>query len=184
MWLNYELLSTEERYKDPNVIYVWVITHLLAIVTVYLLTREEKEVSLDWYQDVKDFHEAMDLYIGYIPSIPSADEKKLRQSLHQEEFDELKIAMHLDDMVGIADGLADLIYVLNGTAVSYGIDLRPIWDLVQESNMKKLEGPIRLDGKRLKPEGWLPPDIKGEIERQRYAAKALAGTKAGTEPGS
>jgi predicted HAD superfamily Cof-like phosphohydrolase len=27
--------------------------------------------------------------------------------------------------------------------------------------MEKLDGPIRADGKKLKPEGWKPPDIQG-----------------------
>lgn len=33
--------------------------------------------------------------------------------------------------------------------------------------MDKLHGPIREDGKRLKPEGWRAPDIEGLIKEQQ-----------------
>lgn len=31
--------------------------------------------------------------------------------------------------------------------------------------MLDADGPVREDGKRLKPDGWTPPDIKGVLER-------------------
>ncbi len=37
------------------------------------------------------------------------------------------------------------------------------WDEVHRSNMAKVGGPIRGDGKRLKPEGWTPPDVAGVL---------------------
>lgn len=83
-----------------------------------------------------------------------------------EELDETLQAMCRDDLPAIADGLADLIYVALGTAIAYGIDLRPVWSAVHAANMAKIGGPTREDGKVLKPEGWQPPDIKGILERQ------------------
>ena len=70
------------------------------------------------------------------------------------------IAMGQGDLVEIADGLADLIYVLIGTSIAYGIDLEPIWDEVHKTNMAKVGGGVRGDGKILKPEGWEPPEIE------------------------
>jgi len=71
-----------------------------------------------------------------------------------------------EDLVEIADGIGDVIYVLLGTAVSYGIDLRPIFDAIHDSNMKKVGGCTRDDGKIMKPEGWVPPDIEGILAAQ------------------
>ena len=59
--------------------------------------------------------------------------------------------------------MADIIYIVCGTAASYGIPLNKVFDEVHRSNMAKLvDGkPIRReDGKILKPEGWTAPDIK------------------------
>ena len=74
-------------------------------------------------------------------------------------------------MADVADGIADLIYVLLGRAIAYGIDLRPVWDEVQRANMSKEGGGKRADGKILKPPGWRAPDINGVIARQENAAQ-------------
>ncbi|NIQ95452.1 MAG: nucleoside triphosphate pyrophosphohydrolase family protein, partial [Desulfuromonadales bacterium] len=39
-----------------------------------------------------------------------------------------------------ADALADLIYVAIGAAITYGIDLRPVWEEVHRTNMAKMGG--------------------------------------------
>ena len=103
----------------------------------------------------------------------------LRRRLHREEVDETDDAIVLalsvrtmdpeiaaNYLADIADGIVDAIYVLLGTAVCYGIDIQPIWDIVHEANMKKTGGGKRIDGKVLKPHGWVPPDVKREILRQ------------------
>jgi predicted HAD superfamily Cof-like phosphohydrolase len=41
-----------------------------------------------------------------------------------------------------------------------GCDLDPFFREVHRTNMAKVGGPIRADGKRLKPEGWQPPRIR------------------------
>lgn len=58
--------------------------------------------------------------------------------------------------VGVA--LIGLTSVILHTAVAWGVPLRPFWDEVQRANMAKVGGPIRADGKRLKPPGWVGPD--------------------------
>lgn len=45
-----------------------------------------------------------------------------------------------------------------------GVDLLPFFMEVQRANMAKKDGPIREDGKRLKPPGWQPPQIATMIE--------------------
>lgn len=63
------------------------------------------------------------------------------------------------------DALCDLLYVTYGAAVEMGIDLESCFELVHEANLRKVPGPVREDGKKLKPEGWMPPDIEGELAR-------------------
>lgn len=60
---------------------------------------------------------------------------------------------------GMIDALCDLLYVTYGAAVAMGIDLDPFWEAVHTSNQSKITGPVREDGKRMKPAGWKPPDI-------------------------
>lgn len=77
------------------------------------------------------------------------------------------------DLVEIADGACDQIYVSVGGAIAMGLDLAPIWELVQNANMAKF-GPgsyKREDGKQMKPQGWQSPNasIGNEIERQKYS---------------
>lgn len=63
------------------------------------------------------------------------------------------------DTVGAIDALADLEYVLVGAADTWGIDLEPYFDEVHRSNMTKVGGPVREDGKRLKPDTYEAPNL-------------------------
>jgi len=123
--------------------------------------------QLDWYQDIRDLHieVLMDNHDRH-PHIPTEKYKKLRTSLISEEVNETLKAIEEDDLVEIADGIVDSIVVLLGTAVTYGIDVRPIWDEVHKTNMAKKDGPVREDGKKLKPEGWVAPNIKKILDEQ------------------
>lgn len=126
-------------------------------------------MSLDWYQDIKDFHKNVMLdRFDPRPHIPEEKYKKLRETLIKEEVKETLIALENDDLIEIADGIVDSIVVLLGTAVTYGIDMRSIWDEVHKTNMAKADGEMRADGKRLKPDNWVPPNIKDLIDEQIY----------------
>jgi predicted HAD superfamily Cof-like phosphohydrolase len=61
--------------------------------------------------------------------------------------------------VEAVDGLCDLIYVTMGLGVEAGFSLAPFFAEVHHSNMTKVGGPVREDGKGLKPESWQPPRI-------------------------
>ena len=70
------------------------------------------------------------------------------------------------DLVGTADALADLIYVIYGYALELGIPLSTVLQEVHSSNMSKLDPttgqPIyREDGKVLKGSNFREPDIGG-----------------------
>lgn len=102
------------------------------------------------------------------PEIPDPETVYLRNDLHTEEFDELCEAMAAGDMTEIADGIGDLIWVLLGTAVRFGIDMTPVWEAIRQTNMAKF-GPgarRRADGKLLKPADWIAPDIEGILRAQ------------------
>lgn len=92
-------------------------------------------------QQVKAFNEAFGQTVNTQPRIPSIDDIKLRILLMQEELlgeGELAESMENQDLVGVADGIADLLYVTFGAAVIFGIDIEPIFDEVHRSNMSKL----------------------------------------------
>lgn len=117
-------------------------------------------------QDVKEFHEQFRITVETYPIIATKLEQMLRVRVITEETDELLVALLNEDMVKIADGIADAIYVIIGTAVTYGIDIEPIWDEVHRTNMAKVGGGVREDGKILKPVGWEPPKIKELLDAQ------------------
>lgn len=119
----------------------------------------------DAWIDVAEFHAACDIPILPAPSLISPERTELRRKLTIEEHEETISAMDRGDLVGIADGIADTIYIAIGNALEYGIPLDKVWDAVQRSNMAKVDpetGKVkrREDGKVLKPDGWTPPDIE------------------------
>lgn len=63
-------------------------------------------------------------------------------------------------LVELADAIADLKYVLEGTNLAFGINGDEVWSEVHLTNMAKVDGPVTPEGKRLKPPGWKPPDIE------------------------
>lgn len=88
---------------------------------------------------------------------------KLYKKLVDEEYQELITAFDRDDVVGIADGAADLIWVILGMCNAAGINIAPVWAEVTSSNMSKtVDGKVirREDGKILKPETYFPPNIR------------------------
>lgn len=132
-------------------------------------------MSIDWSDDVLAFHRKFDCYLQPRPGIPTEGIPALRIRLCNEEWTEFLIGMAEGDLPAIADGAIDLIYVLIGTLLSCGIDPRPIWDEVQRTNMAKVGGATRADGKILKPEGWAPPDIARLLREQPPLPTALFG---------
>lgn len=115
-------------------------------------------------EQVAEFHRAYELPLRLTPTPEVGQrEAELRQRLIEEEVAELRAAAERSDLVGVADGLADIVYVAYGTAHVYGIDLDAVLAEVHSSNMTKLGSdgrPVRRDdGKILKGPGYRPPDI-------------------------
>jgi len=122
----------------------------------------------DWQKDVLDFHTKFKCIVGDKPQFSDEKTMKLRLALINEEIDELTEAYKDKDLSSFIDAIADSIYVLLGTAISVGVDLKPIWDEVQKTNMAKVPGNSRKDGKVLKPENWTPPDIDTLLKEQGW----------------
>lgn len=65
------------------------------------------------------------------------DQRALRAHLILEECGELLRAMQHGNLVETLDGMADLIYVVCGTAAQFGLPLSEAFRRVHESNMTK-----------------------------------------------
>ena len=127
-----------------------------------------------YQQDVEDFHRACDLPVGEYIQTLSPERTELRRRLIKEESKEMRDELKRNNITGIIDGACDTIVVVLGTLVEMGVDLDPFWDEVHRTNMAKKDGPVREDGKKLKPEGWLPPDLKRVLKDQLTNEKETA----------
>ena len=63
---------------------------------------------------------------------------ELRMNLILEEVQELQEAHNNNDFPEIIDAMADILYVVYGMGVSYGVNLDKAFDMVHRSNMSKL----------------------------------------------
>ena len=96
---------------------------------------------------------------------PTRESAQLRQKLIMEEAGEVFEELERDviNKVALTKELADLLYVVHGTAVAFGLPLEPAFVRVHESNMSKFgdDGkPIyREDGKVLKGPNYHKPDL-------------------------
>ncbi len=117
---------------------------------------------------VQAFHEKYGCLTKYKPTMPDASVLLLRARLIVEEAAEFMSAASNQDIVEMADALADLLYVTYGTAVVMGIDMEPISDEVQRSNMTKDGGGQDAGGKIMKGPDFSKPNIAWELEEQGY----------------
>ena len=71
-----------------------------------------------------------------------------------------------------ADAMVDAWYYMLNVSAKHGMNLSELFKVVHKANMDKKDlvtGRFirrESDGKIVKPEGWRPPDIEGEIKRQ------------------
>jgi predicted HAD superfamily Cof-like phosphohydrolase len=80
------------------------------------------------FDQVAEFHRAFGLPLFEEQTPADAKLSELRIRLLKEEYDELKKAVEEKDLVEIADALADMTYIICGTAHSYGITLNNGWE--------------------------------------------------------
>jgi predicted HAD superfamily Cof-like phosphohydrolase len=117
------------------------------------------------------FHKTYGLSIEKAPTSDILKETiLLRHRLMEEEnLEYLEAAMN-GDMIGVADALGDMLYILCGTILSHGMQdkIEAVFEKIQKSNMSKLGAdgkPIyREDGKVIKGPNYFPPDIESVFD--------------------
>ena len=120
------------------------------------------------FELVEDFMRAFGQTVETEPCLPDKSIQELRIDLIAEELQELEDAVRDGDLIGVADALTDLLYVVYGAGHAFGIDLDSCFEEVHSSNMSKLgtDGkPIyREDGKVLKGPNFREPDLATVLE--------------------
>jgi predicted HAD superfamily Cof-like phosphohydrolase len=117
---------------------------------------------------LRESHRAWRLPMHDSPTLDvSSDVREIRCALIEEEAAEFREALEAGDLVEVADAIADLLYVVYGAAVTFGIPIDEVFSEVHRSNMTKLGAdgvPIyREDGKVLKGPSFEPPDVLGVL---------------------
>jgi NTP pyrophosphatase (non-canonical NTP hydrolase)/ADP-ribose pyrophosphatase YjhB (NUDIX family) len=117
----------EAQIQSGEVLVLDVVRHALAIPAA---ARRASEM-------VREFHRVFDGPVAAVAN-PRPAEWENRISFLQEEFDEYVEAARAGDLAALADALADMVYVIHGTALAYGIPLDEVLAEVHRSNMSKL----------------------------------------------
>jgi predicted HAD superfamily Cof-like phosphohydrolase len=101
----------------------------------------------------------------------NTDQFTMYCGLIAEEMQELAVALADADDVEALDALIDILVVTIGAIHSMGADAEGAWKEVMRTNFAKIDketGKVRKreDGKVLKPTGWVPPELKGYLEKK------------------
>jgi len=119
---------------------------------------------------VAEFHQAAGHPVRKEPTIDIPfKEQSLRYNLIKEELEEYLQAIADADLVAVADALTDILYVVIGSFLTFGLDPGPLMEEVHRSNMTKF-GPghsKRADGKLIKSPLYEAPDIARVIRELR-----------------
>lgn len=96
---------------------------------------------------------------------PSKENYNMYLDLIREETDELEEAIQDSDKVEQLDALIDILVVTMGAIRAAGWDGEGAWKEVMKTNFAKIDpdtGKVRKreDGKVLKPEGWVAPQLE------------------------
>lgn len=105
---------------------------------------------------VAEFHHHVGARIRSSPGLGGPGDLQ-RCAFIEEEAQELRDAVSANDLTGVADALADLVYVVYGAALHFGVDLDAAVREVHRSNMTKTPAG---DGKAVKGPAYSPPDLK------------------------
>lgn len=117
--------------------------------------------AIDLVDMVRQFHAKVGQIDAAAPDI--SEHRELRISLITEEFRELREALEANDISGVAHELADVLYVVIGSALQWGIPIERVFGEVHRSNMTKEGDAKRADGKILKGPNYSPPNISAVL---------------------
>lgn len=93
--------------------------------------------STNYYALVFEFMRKHKQFASRYPHDIPEEVRELRKRLLREELEELIEAMDAGNIYLIADGIADLLYVAFGAAITYGLPIDSIFTEVHLSNMTK-----------------------------------------------
>ncbi len=91
---------------------------------------------------VEKFNKAFGIKVdGEMIANLGEEKNKFRFDLMKEENEEYLEAANNNDLHEVADALGDMLYILCGTMLEYGLEgkIKNIFDEVQKSNMSKLD---------------------------------------------
>ena len=108
---------------------------------LYLKRRSRRNNLQNLTHKVESFNRAFNLPIRIKPQLIKQEEYELQYNLLREELGEYGDACVTNDLVGIADAIGDMLYVLLGMAIRHGLQdhLEAMFKEIHESNMSKLE---------------------------------------------
>jgi len=119
------------------------------------------------FDDVKEWHEKMNFRSVLDYRIDTVDRVWTgRIRLITEELAELAESIAKHEWVEFADALADLTWVVLGTAVEFHIPFNEVWQEVKRSNFTKIGGKPDSGGKIIKPMGYNPPNIDAILNKK------------------
>jgi predicted HAD superfamily Cof-like phosphohydrolase len=117
---------------------------------------------MSYFDCVRQFHKKVLDIEDTKPTLEPPVTLDQRVKFMEEEITELMEAYVANDMVGVADALADLVYVAVGTAYIMGIPFDEVFKVVHAANMQKVRG-ITKRGMlydAVKPAGWVGPEAE------------------------
>lgn len=135
----------------------------------YLDTREaERSVAPGREPEWSLLHKSL---VGFVKKVDicAAKLSRLAVPIFEEWKPEIQDQLKKEAKESLRE-LADACWRIGAEEV--GVDLRPFFREVHRTNMHKLNGPIREDGKKLKPPGWKPPRIEAMYNRLKVGNPA------------
>lgn len=129
---------------------------------------------------LEDFHNKFNIPVGQYVGDTTKGQQDLHYTLMLEELNEFKDASDKGDIVEVADGLGDVLFVLISSVVAHGLQgcFVEVFNEICDSNESKLDGNgnviYRHDGKILKGENYFRPRIKEIIDRHAAKAEEMA----------
>lgn len=140
------------------------------------LAEDALSLSNTFFDDVTDFLHKYDVPCAEKPTLPTRELIDFGFRHLYEELKEVEQAFVDHDLVAVADGLTDMVYVALNFAARIGIPFNDIWDAVHKANMEgKRKVKDAAESKRgyahdvIKDVNFTPPE--GEI----YEALVKAG---------
>lgn len=152
--------AVEEFHVTKNIDYRQDLTKLARTDRHSLIVHQMKQTSTSALRQFKSFLKSPEQIL---------DTRLLRIHLILEEVAELIWAIDQCDEVETLDGMADAVYVINGTAITYDLPLDAAFDAVHASNMTKAPRAKNPEDARLQDKGsaYMPPNLGAVLKAYR-----------------